>query len=101
MSGPVGVADASPTQAQASAVRPACAEVTPSREATAGAIGVPRALPAPRRRRGRAGAGCSAPPVGPELVTETRGLDIGPPPHTGLQTVTWLVAGEVLHRDSL
>jgi quercetin 2,3-dioxygenase len=34
-------------------------------------------------------------------VTETRGLDIGPHPHTGLQTVTWLVAGEVLHRDSL
>jgi redox-sensitive bicupin YhaK (pirin superfamily) len=30
-----------------------------------------------------------------------RGLDIGPHPHTGLQTVTWLVAGEVLHRDSL
>ncbi|HEX6676592.1 MAG TPA: pirin family protein, partial [Actinomycetes bacterium] len=24
-----------------------------------------------------------------------------PHPHTGLQTVTWLVAGEVLHRDSL
>jgi redox-sensitive bicupin YhaK (pirin superfamily) len=39
--------------------------------------------------------------MGPELVTETRGLDIGPHPHTGLQTVTWLVAGEVLHRDSL
>src|SRR4030095_2525206 len=34
-------------------------------------------------------------------VTETKGLDIGPHPHTGLQTVTWLVAGEVLHRDSL
>jgi hypothetical protein len=39
--------------------------------------------------------------MGPELVTKTRGLDIGPHPHTGLQTVTWLVAGEVLHRDSL
>jgi redox-sensitive bicupin YhaK (pirin superfamily) len=39
--------------------------------------------------------------MGPELVTETKGLDIGPHPHTGLQTVTWLVAGEVLHRDSL
>jgi redox-sensitive bicupin YhaK (pirin superfamily) len=25
----------------------------------------------------------------------------GPHSHTGLQTVTWLVAGEVLHRDSL
>ena len=28
-------------------------------------------------------------------------MDIGPHPHTGLQTVTWLLAGEVLHRDSL
>jgi redox-sensitive bicupin YhaK (pirin superfamily) len=39
--------------------------------------------------------------MGPAAVTETAGLDIGPHPHTGLQTVTWLVAGEVLHRDSL
>ncbi|MDP9459784.1 MAG: pirin family protein [Actinomycetota bacterium] len=29
------------------------------------------------------------------------GLDIGPHPHIGLQTVTWLLTGEVLHRDSL
>ena len=29
------------------------------------------------------------------------GLDVGPHPHMGLQTVTWLVEGEVLHRDSL
>jgi hypothetical protein len=28
-------------------------------------------------------------------------LDIGPHPHTGLQTVTWLVAGEAVHHDSL
>jgi hypothetical protein len=39
--------------------------------------------------------------MGPAPVTETSGLDIGPHPHTGLQTVTWLLAGEVLHRDSL
>jgi len=39
-------------------------------------------------------------PYGTELVTETRGLDIGPHPHTEPHTVTWLVAGEVLHRDS-
>ena len=43
------------------------------------------------------GAWCFADHMGPELVTETQGLDIGPHPHTGLQTVTWLVAGEVLH----
>jgi hypothetical protein len=39
--------------------------------------------------------------MGPASVTEDRGLDIGPHPHTGLQTVTWLLAGEVLHRDSV
>ncbi|HEX3946569.1 MAG TPA: pirin family protein, partial [Acidimicrobiales bacterium] len=26
---------------------------------------------------------------------------VGPHPHTGLQTVTWLLRGEVLHRDSV
>ena len=39
--------------------------------------------------------------MGPASVTEAAGLDIGPHPHIGLQTVTWLVTGEVLHRDSL
>jgi quercetin 2,3-dioxygenase len=60
---------------------------------------VRRALPRIGRRT--VGAWCFADHLGPELVTETRGLDIGPHPHTGLHTVTWLVAGEVLHRDSL
>jgi quercetin 2,3-dioxygenase len=99
MSGPVSTTDAPPTEAQAGAVRPACVEITPSREATVGAMRVRRALP--RRGRRTVGAWCFADHMGPELVTETRGLDIGPHPHTGLQTVTWLVAGEVLHRDSL
>jgi redox-sensitive bicupin YhaK (pirin superfamily) len=39
--------------------------------------------------------------MGPELITETSGLDVGPHPHIGLQTVTWLVDGAVLHTDSL
>jgi quercetin 2,3-dioxygenase len=99
MSGPVSTVDASPTEAQASAVRPACVEITPSRESVVGAMRVRRALPRIGRRT--VGAWCFADHMGPELVTETRGLDIGPHPHTGLQTVTWLVAGEVLHRDSL
>jgi redox-sensitive bicupin YhaK (pirin superfamily) len=29
------------------------------------------------------------------------GVEIGPHPHIGLQTVTWLLAGELRHRDSL
>ena len=39
--------------------------------------------------------------MGPAQVTENSGLDIGPHPHIGLQTVTWLIDGAVLHRDSL
>src|SRR5688572_33474058 len=39
--------------------------------------------------------------MGPAAVTERGGVDIGPHPHIGLQTVTWLLAGEVLHKDSL
>jgi redox-sensitive bicupin YhaK (pirin superfamily) len=99
MSGPVGTIDAPPTEGRASAAKPACVEITPSREASVGSMPVRRALP--RRERRTVGAWCFADHMGPELVTETRGLDIGPHPHTGLQTVTWLVAGEVLHRDSL
>jgi quercetin 2,3-dioxygenase len=99
MSGPVSTVDASPTDAVASAVKPACVEIIPSRESVVGAMRVRRALPRIGRRT--VGAWCFADHLGPELVTETRGLDIGPHPHTGLQTVTWLAAGEVLHRDSL
>jgi redox-sensitive bicupin YhaK (pirin superfamily) len=47
------------------------------------------------------GAWCFADHMGPVDVTEERGVDIGPHPHIGLQTVTWLVSGEILHRDSL
>ncbi|HWC43163.1 MAG TPA: pirin family protein, partial [Actinomycetota bacterium] len=99
MSGPVGTVDAPPAQAEASAVEPACLEVTAARVATVGRMPVRRALP--RRERRTVGAWCFADHMGPAPVTETSGLDIGPHPHTGLQTVTWLLAGEVLHRDSL
>ena len=39
--------------------------------------------------------------MGPTAVDEHHGLDIGPHPHIGLQTVTWLLDGAALHRDSL
>ena len=70
-----------------------------AREAKVGAITVRRALP--RRGLRTVGAWCFADHMGPEQVTETAGLDVGPHPHIGLQTVTWLVEGAVLHRDSL
>ena len=47
------------------------------------------------------GAWCFADHMGPADVTEGSGLDVGPHPHTGLQTVTWLLDGQALHKDSL
>jgi redox-sensitive bicupin YhaK (pirin superfamily) len=74
-------------------------ELLDSREAEVGAIRVRRALP--RRTHRTVGSWCFADHMGPAPVTEDHGLDIGPHPHIGLQTVTWLLAGEALHRDSL
>jgi redox-sensitive bicupin YhaK (pirin superfamily) len=73
--------------------------VTDSRPSEVGSLTVRRALPLRGRRT--VGAWCFADHMGPVTVTEDEGVDIGPHPHTGLQTVTWLVAGEILHRDSL
>ncbi len=74
-------------------------EVFASHRATVGALSVRRALP--QRSRRTVGAWCFADHIGPAAVTEDRGLDVGPHPHAGLQTVTWLIEGEALHHDSL
>jgi redox-sensitive bicupin YhaK (pirin superfamily) len=74
-------------------------ELLESRETEVGAMRVRRALP--RRAHRTVGPWCFADHMGPAAVTEQHGLDIGPHPHIGLQTVTWLVAGEARHRDSL
>jgi redox-sensitive bicupin YhaK (pirin superfamily) len=74
-------------------------EIGDSRQEQVGRIRVRRALP--RKGRRTVGAWCFADHMGPADVTESSGLDIGPHPHIGLQTVTWLVDGQVLHRDSL
>ncbi|RFU22319.1 pirin family protein [Geodermatophilus marinus] len=38
---------------------------------------------------------------GPDDVATAPGMQVPPHPHTGLQTVSWLLEGEVHHRDSL
>src|ERR671920_298412 len=38
---------------------------------------------------------------GPDDITSSPGMQVPPHPHTGLQTVSWLLEGEVHHRDSL
>ena len=74
-------------------------EYLASHHARVGSFDVRRAIP--QRSRRTIGAWCFADHMGPADVTEDRGLDIGPHPHTGLQTVTWLIDGQALHRDSL
>jgi len=98
MSGPVDAADA-PVDPIRATVEPPVVEVTDSREATVGSLRVRRALP--RRGRRTVGAWCFADHMGPEEVSEAHGVDIGPHPHIGLQTVTWLLDGALLHHDSL
>jgi redox-sensitive bicupin YhaK (pirin superfamily) len=39
--------------------------------------------------------------MGPAVFAKGAGLDVRPHPHIGLATVTYLFAGEILHRDSL
>jgi redox-sensitive bicupin YhaK (pirin superfamily) len=55
----------------------------------------------PQRARRMVGAWCFVDQFGPDDVAGRPGMQVPPHPHTGLQTVSWLVAGEILHRDSL
>jgi redox-sensitive bicupin YhaK (pirin superfamily) len=68
-------------------------------------LGGPRAMTVrrtlPQRQRSLIGAWCFADHYGPDDVTRQGGMDVPPHPHTGLQTVSWLFAGEIEHRDSL
>ena len=97
MSGPVTAEDA---DLSASASSPASAEVeiTESRLSQVGALSVRRALP--QRQRRTVGAWCFLDHGGP-VEAPAGAFGIGPHPHIGLQTVTWILSGELLHRDSL
>jgi redox-sensitive bicupin YhaK (pirin superfamily) len=98
MSGPVSTRDA--PDAPAADVPVTCeVDVIEGRRAEVGGFVVHRLLP--QRRRRTVSAWCFADHMGPATVTAEDGLDIGPHPHIGLQTVTWLLHGAVLHRDSL
>jgi quercetin 2,3-dioxygenase len=74
-------------------------EITDARLATVGDITVRRLLPLRLRRS--VGPWCFIDHYGPESVDGAAGMQVPPHPHIGLQTVTWLLAGNVLHRDSL
>ena len=60
---------------------------------------VRRLLPTMGRRM--VGAWCFVDHYGPDEIAREPGMQVPPHPHTGLQTVSWLLEGEVHHRDSL
>jgi len=60
---------------------------------------VRRLLPSLGRRM--VGAWCFVDHYGPDDIVDQPGMRVAPHPHIGLQTVSWLHAGEVTHRDSL
>jgi quercetin 2,3-dioxygenase len=60
---------------------------------------VQRALPVKGRRL--IGPWCFLDRFGPLSFTDGRPMDVAPHPHTGLQTVSWLLDGEIAHLDSL
>lgn len=94
MSGPVASADVPPAPGRDAPER--CdVEVLDGRDAQVGGFPVRRVLP--RRQRRTVGAWCFVDHMGPG----GSGLNVGPHPHIGLQTVTWLFQGALLHRDSL
>ena len=55
----------------------------------------------PQRTLRTIGAWCFLDHYGPDEVSRGPGMQVPPHPHIGLQTVSWLFEGQVLHRDSL
>lgn len=98
MSGPLSSGDV-PPEPGAGAAAVCEVEVHDPRVADVGGFTVRRVLPRSPRRT--VGAWCFLDQMGPGPVSSAQPFDIGPHPHIGLQTVTWLLEGEVLHRDSL
>ena len=74
-------------------------EVREGRTAQVGAMSVLRVLPTKRRRT--VGPWCFVDLMHPEDVANPPPLEIGPHPHIGLATATWLFSGSAVHSDSL
>jgi hypothetical protein len=101
MSGPVATDDAAPVPepANQAQVQGPVVELSPARRTQVGNLAVRRLLP--QRPRRTVGSWCFLDHAGPAPAEPGVSFGIGPHPHMGLQTVTWLLAGELLHLDSL
>jgi redox-sensitive bicupin YhaK (pirin superfamily) len=75
-------------------------ELLPAKEVQLGeSTRVRRLLPTLGRRL--VGAWAFVDHYGPDDIAAGPGMQVAPHPHTGLQTVSWLLQGRVHHRDSL
>jgi quercetin 2,3-dioxygenase len=74
-------------------------EVLPGRPSDLGGLPIRRLLPRSQRRL--VGPWCFLDSFGPLTFSSGKPMDVAPHPHIGLQTVSWLLDGEVLHSDSL
>src|SRR6266446_5056318 len=83
----------------ASGVNASVFERFPARETSLGMLRILRALPIRQKRL--VGAWCFLDRFGPLSFGDAKPMDIAPHPHIGLQTVSWLLQGEVIHNDSL
>ncbi|HEY7468662.1 MAG TPA: pirin family protein [Acidimicrobiia bacterium] len=94
MSGPVQPLDTAVEQGPLARI-----EVKEGRSTTVGGMGINRVLPTKGRRT--VGPWCFVDLILPPDFDDPHPLEIGPHPHIGLATVTWLFQGEALHSDSL
>jgi hypothetical protein len=74
-------------------------EGLPGRLTDVGGLPIRRLLPRSQRRL--VGPWCFLDSYGPLTFASGKPMDVAPHPHFGLQTVSWLLEGEVLHNDSL
>jgi len=74
-------------------------EAREGRSTEVGGLPVARVLPTKGRRT--VGAWCFVDLMGPMDAVDPDPLEVGPHPHIGLSTLTWLLEGEALHTDSL
>ncbi len=98
MSGPVST-DGTIDQHPDGRPPPPTFERLDARSVDLGGLAVRRLLP--QRGRRTVGPWCFADHFGPTPASLRNPMQIGPHPHIGLQTVTWLLEGQALHRDSL
>lgn len=74
-------------------------QALPATSTTLGTLPIRRALP--RRERRLVGPWCFLDRYGPLSFSNRKPMDVAPHPHIGLQTVSWLLEGELVHNDSL